>query len=643
MLARHFVAASGLLAVPALAFGQAPKPGAAPAKTAAKTAAKAPEQRVVALARGLYRLTSLGDSAVLTARIFGENFRPIAGELIAWRSDDEAIATAAPSGVVSAMKNGTTRIWARSGNDSVFAVVTVEQRPVKLAFNLGSPIVFDALGASASLRAEQRDARGNPVRGEFPISTGCKLKDEGGSGAVQMSAAAKLTARANGAATLACSRGSVRDEIKIVVRQVVFAARIAPSDTISLAQAGDTSRLSVQAFDRLGKPITDARAVWVSLTPEIVDIEGGSGLLLGRAMGTGKLVAKFESHSDTIIVNVLAGLPEGKTLMSLSQARPTPPPVPTPSTAPVSAPPSSSVVGAAPPAAGAPLVEAPRPAPVRGTAVPVSTRRATGAATFAGASSGSSAAGDSVAIQQIIDAQVANASQSGRTWVITPMAMQLEYRNLGIADPNDSAAVPPFLKRSSQLRVSSGTLAGVAGQVQLWRSFYFDGHFATGSVKSTTGMIQTDSAGGATTRPVDNLLDGSITDLRMDFGLRAIPGLMFRVGYAQKTLKAGNSTIFQANYYRTGVDGEFSLFSDKIHTLLGFTYMPSVSSNGSVNPNTAMGGSAGVEYRAGWFTAGVDYQVESFEYPKSTKYNDAFQSQDRFSSLRFRLGVHFGR
>ena len=68
------------------------------------------------------------------------------------------------------MKNGTTRVWARSGTDSVFAVVIVEQRPVKLAFNLGSPIVFDAIGASASLRADQRDARGNPVRGDFPIS-----------------------------------------------------------------------------------------------------------------------------------------------------------------------------------------------------------------------------------------------------------------------------------------------------------------------------------------------------------------------------------------------------------------------------------------------------------------------------------------
>ena len=99
----------------------------------------------------------------------------------------------------------------------------------------------------------------------------------------------------------------------------------------------------------------------------------------------------------------------------------------------------------------------------------------------------------------------------------------------------------------------------------------------------------------------------------------------------------------QLTYVRTGVDGEFSLFSDRIHTVIGFTYMPSVTASSGNKPGTSMGGTAGVEYRGGWFTVGADYQVESFEYPKDAGFNDSFQVQDRFSALRLRLGVHFGR
>ena len=639
---RLFIA---FLISPGVVVAQAPVRAVTPPKgtaAPAKTALRAQEQRILALSRGLYRLSSLGDSAILSARIFGENFRPIAGEPIAWRSDDEGIAAAAPTGVVSAMKNGSTRIWARSGSDSVFAVVTVEQRPVKLTFNLGSPIVFDALGASASLRAEQRDARGNPVRGDFPISTGCKLRDEGGSGAVQMSAGAKLTARANGAATLTCNKGSVKDEIKIVVRQAVFAAKVAPSDTVLLAEAGDTVRLSIQAFDRLGKPIADARALWSSLTPEIVDVEGGSGLVLGKALGTGKLAAKFETTTDTVTVNVLAALPEGKSLPSLARARPAPPPTPVvqaPTTAPVSAARASSL-GVPAPLSTAPLSAAPFPSAQRAFSVTAPSRRAASAATFADAS-GSSAASDSVAIQRIIDAQVSNTTKTGRTWIITPMALQSEYRSVGISNPNPTGAVAPFAARSSQLRAAPGTLIGIAGQVQLFRALYVDGQYASGTLKATTGVVTTDSVGKTVTTPSDGLADGGMRDWRFDVGFRALPGLAFRVGYAQKTIDT--PIKFQLTYVRTGLDGEFSLFGDRIHSMIGFTYMPSVTASSGNKPSTSMGGNAGVEYRGGWFTAGVEYQVESFEYTKDAAFNDTFQVEDRFSALRLRLGVHFGR
>ena len=601
-----------------------------------------PEQRVVALSRGLYRLTSLGDSAVLTARIFGENFKPLPGVPIAWRSDDEGIATASTNGVVSAIKNGTTRIWARAGTDSVFAVVTVEQRPVKLAWNVGSPIVFDAIGASASLRAEQRDARGNPVRGDFPVSAGCKLTNSGGSGAVQLVAGPKLLARGPGAATLACSRGSVKDELKIVVQQAVFAAKVSPADTINLAAAGDTVRLSIAAFDRLGKPITDARAAWSSVTPEFVEVESGSGLLLGKAMGAGKLAAKFGEFVDTITVNVLAPLPEGKVLPMLAQARPAAPPPQVP--AQVSAPVTSAAnaqVAAAPPSA-APSAPAGVPSPLGGR-VPTGTtfRSSAPVAAFGSAPTAASAASDSAAILQILSGQVVNARQQGRTWVITPIALQMEHRGLGIVNPNPTPPVLPLAKRYTQLRTSTGLLVGVAMQVQLYRSFYLDGHYATGKIKASAGTVTVDTTGTKSTGPIDNLNDGDMRDARVDVGFRALPGLAFRVGYATKGVDRPDS--LRMAIVRAGFDGDFSLAGDKMHGIVGFTYMPSVSTNFGRAPSSAMGGNVGLEYRAGWFTAGVEYFVESFEYATDVSFNDGFALQDRFSALRVRVGLHFGK
>lgn len=332
------VAALAALFVPLVAQAQAKKP-------------VAPAERVVALSRGLYRLTALGDSAVLSARIFGENFKPLAGVPIEWRSDDEGIAAAAPSGAVTAVRNGTTRVWAKAGNDSVYAVITVEQRATKLAWNVSNPLIFDAIGAAASLRAEQRDARGNPVKGDFPLAA-CTLKDEGGNGALSL-AAGRLVAKANGAATLSCKRGGVKDELKIVVRQVIFAAKVSGGDTLNLAVAGDTAHLQVQAFDRLGKPIVDARGTWATLTPEIVDVEPTTGTILGKAMGAGQVTARFENAVDTITVNVLAPLPEGKVLPTLARARPAAP-VSAPSATPVSSGAALASGGAAAPAGAAP-------------------------------------------------------------------------------------------------------------------------------------------------------------------------------------------------------------------------------------------------------------------------------------------------
>ncbi len=605
-----------------------------PAVVSAQIVKRTPgsEARVVALSRGLYRLTALGDTALLSARIFGENFKPLAGVPLEWSSEDDAIATATASGAVIAMKNGTTRIWAKAGTDSVFAVVTVEQRAAKLGWNVANPLIFDAIGASAQLRAEQRDTRGNVVRGDFPL-TACTIKDDGGRGTVSISGA-RLLAKANGAATLACRRGLVRDDLKIVVQQAIFAAKVLGGDTVSLAVAGDTTRLAVQAFDRLGKPISDARGAWTSLTPEIVEVESTGGTILGKAEGVGMITARFDNAVDTVVVNVLGPLPAGRTMPVLARARPV-----VVQSATVQATPAAgggvpvggvvSVVGGAAPAP-APLPSAPvlPPAgssnrPIAGTYIAPRGQVATFASTGAGAGS---AAADSAAIAQIIDAGLRAGKAKGRTWVITPTVAQAEYRTFG-----DTLGT---------VWATGGLLYGLSGRVEIGRGFFLDGNFLTGDLKATSGTVT-------------NIFDGAFSDTRGDLGYEPIDGFVLRVGYGARFVgRKLYSNLEKWSMVRTGLDGKFNLFGDRVTLNIGATYFPSVSAKGQqvdmagvdITPSisTMLGANAGVRWRVSWFTVGVDYTAQSIEFNKVALLSRA-QRQDRLSVLRLIFGGHWGK
>jgi hypothetical protein len=604
VISRRLIAAAfAALLVPATLHAQAKKPSATDA-------------RVVALSRGIYRLTALGDTALLNARIFGDKFQPLAGVPIEWHSEDETIASASPTGAVVAMRNGTTRVWAKSGTDSVFAVVTVEQRAAKLAWNVSNPLIFDAIGATAALRAEQRDTRGNPVRGDFPL-TACKLRDEGGSGATSL-VAGKLLAKANGAATLACTRGAVKDELKIVVRQVIFAAKVVGGDTVSLATAGDTVRLAVQAFDRLGKPIVDARGSWATLSPDTVDVDPVGGTILGRAMGTGRVTVRFEQAVDTVLVMVLGPLPEGRTMPVLARARPSAP------AQSVQAQPSSggasvggaaaAVVGGAAPAPSAPVLPPSGSGARPAQSTFLSPRGQTATFASSGAGAGSSAQ-DSVLISKIIEAGLSSGANAGRTFVLTPMGAQAEYRVL-----IDSLG-------SSVVRTTSGTLVGASGEVALARTLHVSGQFLSGTLKATSGTTQ---------------FDGSFGDARVDVSYEPLEGFRLLAGYGVRALNRQVNTE-QWSIIRTGLEGRFHLFSNHIETIAAFTFNPSSSVTGTADvPSTSLGARAGITYRQSWFTLGVEYMAESIEFSKATL-GTTVQRQDRFSALSVRIGGHWGR
>ena len=99
-------------------------------------------------------LTSLGQTAQLTATVNDQNNSPITGATVAWSSSNMNVASVSSVGLVRAVSNGTARITARSGSVSNGITVTVSapepNRPPEAVGEI-PPQVLTEIGASVEL------------------------------------------------------------------------------------------------------------------------------------------------------------------------------------------------------------------------------------------------------------------------------------------------------------------------------------------------------------------------------------------------------------------------------------------------------------------------------------------------------------
>lgn len=100
----------------------------------------AQDGRRVVIDRFGYRLGYIGQTVSANAGVLDASLRPVPNATIVWRTDQPAIATVSPRGVVQARAVGYTRLWAVAGRDSASAVILV--------------MVPDNRGKSDSIRVE---------------------------------------------------------------------------------------------------------------------------------------------------------------------------------------------------------------------------------------------------------------------------------------------------------------------------------------------------------------------------------------------------------------------------------------------------------------------------------------------------------
>ena len=156
-------------------------------------------------------LDSLGQTAALSAVANDSNGNPLAGATFTWQSDGAAVATVDASGVVTAIKNGTAHVTAKSdaATSAGFTIAVLQ----KISFvDVTGGVTYLDVALTAQLSAAPRDGKGNLVAGA-PAA----VWSTGSAATATISAAGLVTGVARGAVTLTATVGTSSGTAKITV------------------------------------------------------------------------------------------------------------------------------------------------------------------------------------------------------------------------------------------------------------------------------------------------------------------------------------------------------------------------------------------------------------------------------------------
>ena len=214
-----------------------------------------------------------------------------------WSTSDSDVVTVDADGLVTASGNGMATVTVSSGSVSASATVTVEQKPASIALSQDE-VVLTALGAEQQLDASVLDANGNAMLAELVWASSepdvAAVDEEG-----------RITAQANGTATVTASTGALSISATVTVMQVLAGIALAP-DNVELTALSQSTHLVVIAVDANGNPMP-ADVSLSSSDPEVASVNA-AGLVTARANGTATITASVGSVANSATVTVRQAL-----------------------------------------------------------------------------------------------------------------------------------------------------------------------------------------------------------------------------------------------------------------------------------------------------------------------------------------------
>ena len=275
-----------------------------------------PEPERITITPSSVALSSIGQTAKLTATVYSNDNVEISGAALTWSSGSPGVATVDSEGLVTAIGNGTAQITARAGSASQSIQVTVMQEAGRIDIEPDVATLM-SLGETVQLTASVVDQNGQQVVGA--VVTWSSGDEE----VATVDNAGLVTAVSNGTAQITARAGSASQSIQVTVMQEAGRIDIEP-DVATLMSLGETVQLTASVVDQNGQQVVGAVVTWSSGNEEVATVDN-AGLVTAVSNGTAQITARAGSASQSIQVTVMqeAGRidiePDMATLMSLGE------------------------------------------------------------------------------------------------------------------------------------------------------------------------------------------------------------------------------------------------------------------------------------------------------------------------------------
>ena len=239
-------------------------------------------------------LVAFGDTVRLAAEARDANQHVVEEAAFNWASSHSQVAMVDITGLVTAVGNGMATVTVSDGALLALAEILVEQEVASVRVSPSADTLV-AIGDTVRLLAEARDANEHVVaEAEFAWSS-----DDASVATVD--AAGRVTAAANGAATISATAAEVSGSAAVTVAQVVRTVRVSPAADSLLK--GESLRLSAAAGDANGHAVVGAEFAWASGDP-LVAVVDDLGLVTGVREGTVEIRAISSGVSGAALVTV---------------------------------------------------------------------------------------------------------------------------------------------------------------------------------------------------------------------------------------------------------------------------------------------------------------------------------------------------
>lgn len=608
-----------------------------------------------------YRLTSLGGRVSVAARVLDGRRRAVPNAPIAWRIEDSAVAVVTPRGVVQSKRVGRTRLWAVSGGDSASALILVDQWAARFAFQ-PAMLTFGSMRETRTVQMQARDASGNAIPG-VRLATACRILNPR---VATLQSNGQVTASSSGVTWLRCTDRGVADSLRIEVRQRPATATIVDKTIYGTPRTvGDSFQVRMRAVDSTGQPIPEARPTWASLQPRVLNIDPLSGWARGVGVGTARVVAQLGDITDTVDVTVVNGA--GMNLAPVDTASE-----------------SADTATTAAAVARAELDIFSSPTAVGDTTTLMILPREASGALAEPARVNLRISGDTTIAQLTRDRRLVGLKEGQVDVVGTfgdvtkTMTVTIRPRGSSVRGDDDNivfnrpswgdtaavrtanaAQADSAMRRilaGSAIRQSSGRLMlaqAIVAQashgarlsptyVERRSGIIFGGRAVLAPLRRlrATGSFRFGSLTADEETPAEDM---QLTEVDAQLGLVPTNWLTFEVG---GMLRAQNTPVALQRWTFATASLVFhpQLIGERFRTVVGFTLIPwgTLAESDAISQNlepTSMAGDAGLEFRTGFFNAGVLYHTERISFPVVNEN----QRVDRFSMLRVRLGFQLGQ